>query len=59
MTMTIEDRKQKALAERQERIKKTNPKLYARIKAQGFNVGDSLADMSDAKLRSNNNSMEG
>ena len=55
MTMTIEERKQKALAERQERIKKTNPKLYARIKAQGFNVGDSLADMSDAKLRSNNN----
>ena len=54
MTMTIEDRKQKALAERQERIKKTNQKLYARIKAQGINDGDSLAEMSDAKLRSNN-----
>ena len=53
------ERKQKALAERQERIKKTQPKLYARIKAEGFEIGASLADMSDAKLRSNNNLKEG
>ena len=54
MTMTMTERKQKALAERQERIKKTQPELNAKIKAQGFEIGASLADMSDAKLRSNN-----
>ena len=54
MAMTMAERKQKALAERQERIKKTQPELYAKIKAQGFEIGASLADMSDAKIRSKN-----
>ena len=51
MEKTIAKKKQEALAKRKERIKKNHPELYARIREQGFDVGDSLADMADAKLR--------
>ena len=54
MEKTIAEKKQEALAKRKERIKKNPPELYARIRAQGFEIGDSLEDMADAKLRRKN-----
>ena len=47
----MQRKSKKHLLKEKRESKKNHPELYARIRAQGFDVGDSLEDMADAKLR--------